>query len=44
MKHGDYFGVEEDYAIKNIDTQRIVWKGDYPTTDIIKKIAEEGIE
>ena len=44
MKHGDYFGVEEDYAIKNIDTQRIVWKGDYPTSDIIKKIVEEGDE
>ena len=44
MKNGDYFGVKEDYAIKNIYTQRIVWKGDYPTPDIIRKIAEEGDE
>lgn len=44
MHNGDYFDVDEDYAIKNIYTNRIVWKGDYPTPDVLRKIAEEGAE
>lgn len=41
MHYGDYYGIEEEYAIENIETSEIVWKGDYPSEEIIRKISRK---
>ena len=42
IKAGHYYGVKEDYAIGEYGGE-VVWKGDYPTPEILKAIinAEE---
>lgn len=40
IKRGHYYGVDEDYAIGD-NSGTVVWKGDYPTEEVIKKIIDE---
>lgn len=37
IKRGDYYNVDSDYAIGDIDGN-VVWEGDYPSEAIIKNI------
>lgn len=37
---GHYYEVEEDYAIGNNEGE-VIWKGDYPTEEIIKWVIYE---
>lgn len=40
IKHGYYFGVDEDYAIGDY-FGRVFWKGDYPTVESIRQTLED---